>query len=238
MIRKLPSVFIALLVAACVSAGTYVTYRSGEPTLSGRLCKPEGPGPFAAVIFNHGGLGSIIGGAPDATCAALAEAGYVGFSPIRRLTRPLFGHLDDVAAAIDYVKSVPGVDGARLGMIGFSRGGMLTFQTAVRRNDLKAVVIMAAAAGPRGDALTSEDASAVTAPVLILVAENDTGSRTTMGGNTLRYTRELAAALKAAKRDAELIVYPPYGSDGHQLFFSVGDYWPDVTAFLDRNLKR
>ncbi|MFP6735662.1 MAG: hypothetical protein VB959_17730 [Rhodospirillales bacterium] len=72
----------------------------------------------------------------------------------------------------------------------------------------------------------------------MLVAANDTGSRTTMGGNVKSYMTELAALLKAAGRDHRMIIYPPFGVDGHQLFFQVGAYWPDVTAFLDRHLKR
>jgi carboxymethylenebutenolidase len=238
MAKLMPPALIALLLTACVSAGGTVTYRSANPELSGRLCKPQGPGPFPAVIFNHGGLGAIIGGAPDATCAALAKSGYVGFAPIRRLTRSLFGHLDDVGLAIDHAKSIAGVDAARIGLIGFSRGAMLAYQIAAQRDDIKALVLMAAAAGRRVDALTGGDALAVTAPILMMVAANDTGSRTTMGGNVVRHMTELAAALKAAKRDYRLVVYPPHGGDGHQLFFRVGAYWPDVTAFLDRHLKR
>lgn len=209
MSKLLPPVLIALLLGACVSAGGYVTYRSNNSELSGRLCKPEGPGPFPAVIFNHGGLGAIIGGAPDATCTALSKAGYVGFAPIRRLTRSLFGHLDDVEAALDFVKSVPGADPARIGMIGFSRGAMLSYQFAAGRRDIKALVLMAAAAGRRGAGLTSVDAGSVAAPILMLVAANDTGSRTTMGGNVKSHMTELAALLKAAGRDHRMIIYPP-----------------------------
>jgi len=238
MTKLLLLVSIALALGACVSAGAMVNYRTGKPELSGRLCKPDGPGPFPTVIFNHGGLGTIIGGAPDATCAALSKAGYVGFAPIRRLTRSLSGHLDDVGAALDYVRSVPGVDARRIAMIGFSRGAMLSYQFAAGRRDIKALVLMAAAAGRRGDGLTRLEAGSVAAPILMLVAANDTGSRTTMGGNVKSYMTKLAALLKSAKRDHRLIIYPPYGGDGHQLFFNVGSYWSDVTAFLDRHLKR
>lgn len=94
-------------------AGTYVTYATGEYLLRGRLCKPEGVGPFPVVVYNHGGLEDKIGGAPDKTCAALAKAGFVGISPIRRPTRAIVGHPQDVATAIDYVAALPSVDSAR-----------------------------------------------------------------------------------------------------------------------------
>lgn len=225
-----------LFAAGCQSVGERLVY-SADPRLSGQLCRPDGPGPFPAVVFNHGGVGDIIGGDPLGSCAALAKAGYVGFSPIRRLTRTLVGHGDDVDAAIAKVKSLPYVDAGRLGLIGFSRGGMLTLLAATTRNDLKAVVIMATASGGRGQLSRGmAEAARISAPVLLLVAENDTGSRTSMGFNTMDGMRGLERALKDAGKDVRLVVYPAFGGDGHQLFFSVGSYWKDVTAFLAQHL--
>ncbi|MFQ6088574.1 MAG: dienelactone hydrolase family protein, partial [Candidatus Methanofastidiosia archaeon] len=99
-----------------------VTYQSGELTLKGFLCKPEGPGPFPVVIYNHGGKGGVIGGAPKETCEALARAGFVGFSPIRREELSLRRNLDDVFAGIKYVKKLDFVDSDLIGIMGFSRG--------------------------------------------------------------------------------------------------------------------
>jgi len=81
-----PALFLSLVIFLTVGGGVMagqveeVTYRT-DPDLKGYLCRPEGNGPFPAAIFNHGGLGDIIGGAPEGTCEALAEAGFVGFSP-------------------------------------------------------------------------------------------------------------------------------------------------------------
>ncbi len=220
-------------MAACVAGGERVAYSSGDSSLRGSLCKPKGQGPFPAVIYNHGGLGHIIGGAPDETCAALAKAGFVGFSPIRRQTRPLFGHMDDVNAGIDYVKRLPYVAPGRLGLMGFSRGAMLAFNAATERSDIKASVIMAVAVNRF---LNIHAASSVKAPVLLLVAADDTGSRSSMGNNTVEGTKRLAGVLKEAGKDSRLIVYPPYGGDGHQMFGTIGSYWPDVVGFFRRNL--
>ena len=224
---------LIVMLSGCVASGQKAIYSEGDFTLSGSLCKPQGRGPFPAVVFNHGGVGPIIGGAPEETCAALAKAGFVGFSPIRRLDRPLFGHLDDVNDAVDYVKSLPYVQSTRIGVMGFSRGGLLTYQVAVQRRDFRAVVIMASAVHP---SLNLSQAGAISAPVLVLVSENDTGSRRTRGRNTLKTTQQLFRALKEADKDATLIVYPAYGDDGHTLFFSVGSYWTDVIAFLHTHL--
>jgi dienelactone hydrolase len=214
-------------------AGTYVTYATGEYVLRGRLCKPEGAGPFPAVVYNHGGLEDKIGGAPDKTCTALARVGFVGFSPIRRPTRPIAGHPQDVATAIDYVARLPYVDGARLGLIGFSRGATLSYMVAARRKGLKAVVIMATAGA---ESSMNIDPSGITAPLLVLVAKNDTGSKRTFGNNTVASSDDLVAKLKQAGRDVTYIVYPPHRPDGHLMFFEIGAYWTDVVEFLKKHL--
>ena len=210
-----------------------VIYTNGGIDLGGTLCKPAGAGPWPAVIYNHGGLGHIIGGAPEETCQALAMAGFIGFSPIRRPTRLLFGHLDDVLAALNYIKSQSFVDGSRIAMMGFSRGGMLTYQAAIIRTELKAVVIMAIAVNRIVDLSV---AGAVAAPVLLLVAQNDTGSRRTRGRNTLQGMKDLNLALNLAGKKPRFIIYPEYGSDGHRLFFSVNRYWKDIIIFLRSHL--
>ena len=239
-LRPIGPIFITLALASCASDRAdeiaTVTYRAGDPTLTGYLCKPDGPGPFPAVVYNHGGLGHVIGGAPRETCRALAASGFVGFSPIRRQTRPLHGHLDDVMAALGYVRGLDAVDPGRLGMIGFSRGGLLTFMAETSGKDLRAVVIMASALGRGHLEAEVADAGAVTAPVLILVAENDAGSRRTMGQDLVRASRRIDRELQAAGRPSRLIVYPPHGEDGHSLFFTVGPYWADVEMFLNDHL--
>jgi dienelactone hydrolase len=235
---------VALALGACATgvrtedsapspAGSSVTYAAGEYQLRGRLCKPEGLGPFPAVVYNHGGVGGKIGGAPDATCAALAKAGFVGFSPLRGLTRPFGGQAQDVAAAVDYVAALPYVDGTRLGLIGFSSGATVSYLVAARRHDLKAVVIMGTAGAERR---LNVDPSRITAPVFVLVARNDTGSKHTLGKDTVASSNDLVATLKQAGRDVTYTVYPPYGSDGHLMFFELGAYWTDVVEFLSKHL--
>lgn len=238
--RSMPLLFAALAVASCAGGNTgdvaTVTYRTESPTLTGYLCKPDGPGPFAAVVYNHGGQGHRVGGAPRETCQALAASGFVGFAPIRRQAAPLHGHLDDVMAAFRYVRTLDMVDPARPGMIGFSRGGLLTFMAEGRGADPRAVVIMASALGRGHLRAQLGNAGSVTTPILILVAENDTGSRRTKGQNLVRASRRIDRELRAAGRPTSLIVYPPHGNDGHTLFYDVGSYWTDVEKFLNNHL--
>ena len=237
MIKASSVIFVwtaTCLAGASTEASQRITLDSGGHKLKGTLCLPNGDGPFAAVVYHHGGMGTQIGGAPKATCNALSKAGFVGLSLIRRSTRSLQGHLDDAEVAVNYVKKRADVDPDRIGLIGFSRGGLLAWQQAAQRIDLSAVVIMAVAVNRR---LSLGDALAMNAPFLVLVAQNDTGSRLTNGNNTVDFSRQLVDALKQADRDVQLLVYPPFRKDGHTLFFDVrSEYWPDVIGFLTRNM--
>lgn len=182
------------------------------------------------------GVGNIIGGAPKETCKALVEAGFVGFAPIRRQTREMAGHPDDVQAGLDYLLGLDYVDRNKVAMLGFSRGAALTFMVAARGAPIKAAVIMATAVPPPQSGFTFADAVKIRVPVLLLVAKNDTGSRKTMGQNTLEGMQRMSAALTEAGNTPKLIVYPPYRSDGHEMFFEIGAYWKDVVEFLKRHL--
>ena len=220
-----PALFLSLVIFLTVGGGVMagqveeVTYRT-DPDLKGYLCRPEGNGPFPAAIFNHGGLGDIIGGAPEGTCEALAEAGFVGFPPIRRLTRSMRG-LDQV-------------DRNRVSMIGFSRGAALTFMAASKEISIKRAVIMASAFPPPRSGFTLKIADQVEVPVQVLVAEIDTGSRKTRGQDTLAGMRRMEDALTCAGNPPRLFVYPPYGNDGHEMFFEIGKYWSDVIDFISQ----
>src|SRR5271155_1525036 len=78
-----PALF-ALLLLPLASAET-VTFPSGEITLHGVLYKPEGTGPFPAVIYNHGSApGMMSEQAFDALGPVFASHGWVFFGPYRR----------------------------------------------------------------------------------------------------------------------------------------------------------
>lgn len=213
-----------------------VVYTETPETLKGYLCRPSGAGPFPAVAFNHGGVGNIMGGAPRETCQALAAAGFVAFAPLRRQTRGMAGHPDDVQAGLAYLLGLAYVDRSRVAMAGFSRGGALTFMAAAKGAPIKAAVIMASAAPPPESGFTIDDAPKIRIPILLLVAENDTGSKKTLGQNTVDTVRRMSDALTAAGNAPKLVVYPPYGADGHDMFFEVGGYWKDVLDFLRKHL--
>ncbi len=225
-------VTMAVLLDCQVSNAREVFYQSGATRLKGELQTPTGKGPFPAVIYLHGGVPPKVGGDPAATARALAKEGFIGFGPIRKQTVSLAGNIQDVIAAIEYVKKLENVDVDRLAVVGFSRGGLLAFMAATRRNDLKAIVMMAPAPGKGTLVRFLPQASRVTASTLILVASNDTRQ-----ADHVTLSRQTHAALEKAGKPVRLVVYPAFGRDGHLLFFQVRQpYWADVVKFLKDKL--
>jgi len=196
-------------------------------------CTPGGAGPFPGVSYNHGGLGDQIGGDLEGTCRGLAEAGYVAYSKKRRESVPLDGHLDDVRDGIDTLIGSQGVDTSRIAIVGFSRGGLLTLQAALEwPSEWNAVVLMAPAPGNNSMTETLQDVSALAAPVLIQVSENDL-----FQADHVQIVEDVKAAFDAAGKEYTSYLYPPYGDDGHELFWEVQDpYWSDLLDFLAEHL--
>jgi hypothetical protein len=53
----------------------------------------------------------------------------------------------------------------------------------------------------------------------------------------LQIARDVKNALVVAEKDVTLTIPPPYGGDGHKLFFVVQEpYWNDLLAFLDQTI--
>lgn len=53
----------------------------------------------------------------------------------------------------------------------------------------------------------------------------------------MQLAHDVEDALREAGKSAALTIYPPYGSDGHELFFEVREpYWSDVLTFLRQTI--
>jgi dienelactone hydrolase len=153
-----------------------VTYQNGALTLVGFLYKPNGPGPFPTVIWNHGSEPNPGGGPQfDSVAAVFVPAGYAVFAPTRRghgesqgkyivdtldVFRPfrmaraneLMVHLleteqlDDQFAGIAYAKKLAFVDTSRMVVAGCSFGGIQTLLAAERGGGFKAAMPISPAA--------------------------------------------------------------------------------------------
>ena len=146
-------------------------------------------------------------------------------------------HLDDVLAALSFLKTAPRIDAQRIALAGHSFGGQLTLLAAEHDNQVRAVVTFAAAAGSwdRSPELRERLFAAVrtiAAPIMLIHAENDFS---TAPG------RALAEELERLRKPYVLKIYPPVGQtpeDGHNMLYQAIPAWEDdVFKFLDEHVK-
>ena len=132
----------------------HISYLSDGLKVKGYLAQPKTPGIYPAVIWNRGGALEDPTLTP-AKLAPYAQNGYVAVGSQYRGNlgsegREEFGGADvnDVLNLIPVLKSLPNVDAGRIGMVGYSRGGMMTYvalkeQTLRGTNDIKAACTIA-----------------------------------------------------------------------------------------------
>jgi dienelactone hydrolase len=146
-------------------------------------------------------------------------------------------HLDDVLAAFSFLKTAPGIDARRIGLVGHSLGGQISLLAAERDSDVRAAVTFGAAAGSwdRSPELRERLLAAVrktAAPVMLIHAQNDFS--TTPG-------QALADELERLHRPHVLKIYPPVGQtpdSGHNMLYTAIPVWEaDVFAFLDKYVR-
>ena len=138
----------------------FVTYRSGGLKISGIMNVPSGRGPFPALVLNHGHIDTDVyvnGQGLRREQDYLARRGYVVLhtdyrnhaqssdDPENELKLRL-GYTEDVINAVLALKgsNLPSIDRERIGMLGRSMGGGVTFNALVVKPDLvKAAVVFA-----------------------------------------------------------------------------------------------
>jgi dienelactone hydrolase len=219
------------------------TYQSGSRTLPGFLYKPEGDGPFPAIVWNYGSEKNP--GTRPMLARFYVEQGFVFFAPIRRghgkapgeyimdvqkelektapdraaieqgTLRLLEEHNDDVAAAIAWIKTEPFVDSNRLVVSGCSYGGIQTLLAAEKGLGVKAFAAFAPAAMSFGNqALRRRLTEAVAAPKApVMIFQAKNDFSTTP-------SEVLGPILEQAKQGRAKI-YPPFGKtsiQGHAAF--------------------
>jgi len=155
--RVAAGIALALCVALAGCASTFsgpsittTTPNGTSEQIPVELSKPEGSGPFPAVVIMHdcSGLGPRSSGAPGRWAKELVGRGYVVLMPDSFTTR---GHPDgvctdasrsrddvsparrvrDAYAALAHVRTLPYVDGAHVGLMGGSHGGSTTLTSMI-----------------------------------------------------------------------------------------------------------
>jgi dienelactone hydrolase len=149
----------------------------GNYNIAAKILRPEGQGPYGAIVLNHGAPVSAEdrrNESPDLllpTAAIFARRGFVVVMPLRRGFGATGGEFaedagscrnpdyrrgetaasDDVMAAYDYARTLPYVDGSRMILAGQSAGGVASIFTAGARAPQGLVAVLAFAAGRGGN---------------------------------------------------------------------------------------
>jgi dienelactone hydrolase len=114
--------------------------RTPPLTLTGYLSKPQGEGPFPAVVYLHGclGLGDF---RRTQTAERMTDWGYVSlvvdsFAP-RGISEDCSARLSnrqaDALGALVYLSKLPFVDPQRIALVGISQGGTAALEIATAR---------------------------------------------------------------------------------------------------------
>lgn len=240
------------------AAPTEVWLRGAEGQLQAWLWKPDGPGPFPALVYNHGSERDPRAGTDGDVGPWFAARGWVVLFPYRRGCGKSEGHYwrervdaasffkrdqaavdalvtenDDVAAAVAWLRAQPFVDGKRVAVAGCSFGGIQSLLAAERPLALHAVVDFAGGAMSWAHSAPLRErmlraAENARAPILFVQAENDFDTTP---------SRVLADAMQRKGLPHRVRIFPPHGAshrEGHGQFCMHGsaEWGPDVLDFL------
>jgi dienelactone hydrolase len=271
-VRRVLAVILASALFCLASAAAHgqtapsyaeLFYPSTGLRIQAYLYKPEGEGPFPAVIYNHGSReGRERASVPFEHIGAwLSRAGYVVLVPERRgygrsdgptwleavgrdrsrFVARLHEETDDVLAAADYLRTQSFLDPKRVAVMGWSFGGIVTMFAASRSPQFGAAIDQAGGAltwngNPDIRAALMAAAERVATPTLLQVAENDrtTASITTLGAILERRGVAHRTVVYASFVPAKEGALAP----GHLLFSAQGlSVWQgDVLDFLARHV--
>ena len=142
------AVIAAAILCGCAGPTAVDALQVKTSSIPIEIVKPEGAGPFPAIVMLHdcSGLGERSSGAPRRWAKELVRQGYViaipdSFStrghaggvcvdpsPSRNDVSPL-RRVPDAYEALAYLRALPYVDGQRIGVMGGSHGGATTLAT-------------------------------------------------------------------------------------------------------------
>ena len=224
-------------------------------TIIARVLRPEGAGPFPAVVLLHSQAG--FSNAYVTIGEEIARAGYVTVvgcwfggnydgtttadpppalpladgidcpdgPPIKTIASP--ASVEDIAALITATKTLPGVRSDRVGLVGNSRGSIVGVLTAAAKGNAIQAVVAIGGAPPGGPLI----AQGITAPLLLIQGSNDSVV-------PVINAQMLEQALAAMGRTVQSRYYEGHG---HGILFDTpqhADATQRTTDFLRTHLAR
>ncbi len=217
----LVAVLATTVAAGCAGTISFDNATPGAPQrIEGRLFKPDGPGPFPALVLLHGCQGIVR--QTETWAHWLRERGYVAFVVDSFAPRkepadcagggdsgPSTARFDDAIGALRFLQSQTFVIPDRVASFGWSQGGLFAMSVingpTLERARARGVALpragYAAAIAMYPGGCRDYAKELVIRPLLLLIAGADNWTPP-------QYCREMAAAMKARGADVTLIEYP------------------------------
>jgi carboxymethylenebutenolidase len=215
-----------------------------RPAVRAYVAKPEGDGPFPAVIMIHEfwGLNDAIAGKAD----LLAEDGYLVIAPDtfrgsttgwipRAIYQVVSNKPENISADLDsiyaWLASQPDVHAERIGIMGFCYGGRTSLAYSLHNNRLAATVIFYGS--PETDPAILKT---LPGPVLGIFGGADQSI-------PVEQVNAFDAALTEAGVPHEITIYEgqPHAfvedAEGIRAGGAQGEAWDQMLSFLEENLK-
>jgi dienelactone hydrolase len=211
----------SVILAAC--AGPSVTFPNATPgtprNIPAAEARPEGDGPFPAMVLMHGCHG--VSASTRQWAAWFRERGYVAlvvdsWKP-RRIRDacvpgpdiPSTERFDDAIGALRWLRSRPYVDAARVGVIGWSNGGLFAMSVingpSLDRARARGVAIpepgFAAAVAVYPGGCYSLVHERVVRPLLVLIGDADDWT-------PAEECQHMVDAMRAGGADVRIVRYP------------------------------
>jgi len=221
---------------------------AGSVTLETTIYRPDGPGPFPMVVFNHGKLPgdphNQTRSDPVSFAREFVRRGYVVVAPNRQgfadsggtyeqdgcdVAANGLGQAADVAATINYMSKQPYVDANHIAVAGTSHGGLTTIAYGTQAaHGVRALINFSG--GLRQDACTGWQNNLTAAfgsygskarvPSLWLYGDNDSVWTPALETKMFAAYRTAEAGEDQSGVSATFIDYGAYKNDAHRL---VGD---------------
>jgi carboxymethylenebutenolidase len=267
MTRYIPALILLLMFPSFSFTKDVVTFPSGSLTLHGMIFRPDGKGPFPAVVYNHGSYKDPTE-AFEALGPVFASRGWVFFAPYRRgqglsaAAGPFIG--DEIAAA----RKTGGLPAAAATMVRLLKTDHLDDQMAavawLKTQSFIASNRIAVAGSSfggietvlgaeRGTYCAAVDSSggaeswALAPQLQDLMTHAVRNSRAPIfffqaaNDYDLSPSRDLSAAMKEAGKTYEAKMYPAFGTsaqEGHSFgYFGSSVRAKDVFKFLDKHCR-